>query len=348
MNDESELSPQVLKFPSTRFMGSKQKLLNNLWGVCSEFDFDTAIDLFSGSGVVGYMFKAQGTKVISNDYMAMSWTYSNALIQNNKTLLTPDAIDYLISNKVKTDRFVSSTFKGLYFTDADNQLIDRVRTNIQDLDSSIEKSMAMSSLIRACTKKRARGIFTYVGFKYDDGRKDLTTTLAGHIQDAAGLINSGVFSNGKRNVSYLGSALDVKPRESSLVYMDPPYYSPHSDNEYVRRYHFVEGLARNWEGLEIQEHTVTKKFKSYPTPFSTRRGAYDAFDSLFRKFADSILVVSYSSNSLPTRQEMIALMKRYKKNVEVIPVAYRYSFGNQGHKVGSNKNSVQEYFFVGW
>jgi DNA adenine methylase len=329
-------------------MGSKQKLLNNLWGVCSEFDFDTAIDLFSGSGVVGYMFKAQGKKVISNDYMAMSWTYSNALIQNNKTLLAPDAVDYLISNKVKTDRFVSSTFKGLYFTDADNQLIDRVRTNIQDLDNSIEKSMALASLIRACTKKRARGIFTYVGFKYDDGRKDLSTTLAGHIQDAAELMNSAVFSNGKKNVSYLGSALDIKPRDYSLVYMDPPYYSQHSDNEYVRRYHFVEGLARNWEGLEIQEHTVTKKFKSYPTPFSTRQGAYDAFDSLFRKFADSILVVSYSSNSLPTSQEMVSLMKRYKKNVEVIPVDYRYSFGNQGHKVGINKNSVQEYFFVGW
>lgn len=77
------------------------------------------------------------------------------------------------------------------------------------------------------------------------------------------------------------------------------YYSPLSDNEYVRRYHFVEGLARDWKGVEIQQHTQTKKFKSYPTPFATRKGAADAFDHLFKKFASSILIVSYSSNSLP-------------------------------------------------
>ena len=67
------------------------------------------------------------------------------------------------------------------------------------------------------------------------------------------------------------------------MYIDPPYYSPYSDNEYVRRYHFVEGLARDWKEVEIQEHTLTKKFKSYPTPFSTRNGAADAFDVLFKK-----------------------------------------------------------------
>jgi len=134
---------------------------------------------------------------------------------------------------------------------------------------------------------------------------------------------------------------------ADLVYMDPPYYSPLSDNEYVRRYHFVEGLARDWEGVEIQAHTLTKKFKSYPTPFSSRLGAAEAFDRLFRKFAQSILVVSYSSNSLPTQEEMLALMAKYKEHVEVIPVDYRYSFGNQG-AAKTHRNSVQEYLFVGY
>ena len=89
-------------------------------------------------------------------------------------------------------------------------------------------------------------------------------------------------------------------RPADLVYMDPPYYSPLSDNEYVRRYHFVEGLARDWVGVNIQADTLTKKFKNYPTPFCSRQGAIDAFDMLFKKFRDSILLVSYSSNSQPT------------------------------------------------
>ena len=31
--------------------------------------------------------------------------------------------------------------------------------------------------------------------------------------------------------------MEVKIKHPDLVYIDPPYYSPLSDNEYVRRYH---------------------------------------------------------------------------------------------------------------
>ena len=144
-----------------------------------------------------------------------------------------------------------------------------------------------------------------------------------------------------------GDAMNLHVEHVDLVYIDPPYYSPLSDNEYVRRYHFVEGLARDWKDVEIQQHTKTKKFKSYPTPFSTRKGAADAFDRLFKKFSDCILIVSYSSNSLPSQDEMVAIMARYKGHVEVIPIDYRYSFGNQGDSK-TNRNKVQEYLFVGY
>jgi DNA adenine methylase len=133
-------------------------------------------------------------------------------------------------------------------------------------------------------------------------------------------------------------------KHADLIYMDPPYFSPLSDNEYVRRYHFIEGLACDWEGLEIQEHTKTKKFKNYPTPFSSQKGAYDAFDRLFKKFRESILVVSYSSNSLPTLDEMVGLLSKYKEQVEVVKIDYKYSFATQ--KESAEKNDVQEYIFI--
>jgi DNA adenine methylase len=145
----------------------------------------------------------------------------------------------------------------------------------------------------------------------------------------------------------MGDAMTFENDVPGLVYIDPPYYSPFSDNEYVRRYHFVEGLARNWEGVEIQQHTVTKKFKSYPTPFSSKAGSFEAFEKLFEKFKRHILVVSYSSNSLPSQAEILDLLRKHKKKVRVFPIDYKYSFGNQGHKVDDNRNSVQEYLFVG-
>lgn len=341
------LPEQVSAYPPTRFMGSKSKLLSEIWSVASQFNVDTVVDLFSGSGIVGYMFKAQGKSVISNDYMAMSATFTKAMIENNTVTLPLEEAERLLVAHKESDHFVSTKFQGLYYTDEENDLIDTFRTNIAAIRDPYKHAIAMTALIRACTKKRPRGIFTYTGHRYDDGRKDLQKSLAEQFLDAVEAVNSAVFDNGKVNRSKHGDAMDLRVEQADLVYIDPPYYSPLSDNEYVRRYHFVEGLARDWKGVEIQEHTQTKKFKSYPTPFSTRKGAADAFDRLFKKFANSILIVSYSSNSLPTQDEMVAIMAKYKKHVEVIPIDYKYSFGNQ-NEAKTHRNSVQEYLFVGY
>ena len=342
------LPDQTSKYPSTRYMGSKQKLLAQISDSVKDLDFETVIDLFSGSGIVGYMFKAQGKRVVSNDHMHMSQIFAKSMIENSSVMLSPEAAKSLILKSPNSDKFVQKTFKDLYFSHEDNVVIDDIRGNLKFLLDPYEKAIAMAALIRACTKKRPRGIFTYVGDRYDDGRKDLQISLSDHFLEAVRVINASIFDNGKKNQARNGDAMQLKPLKNALVYIDPPYFTPKSDAEYVRRYHFVEGLARDWQGVEIQENTLTKKFKGYPTPFSTRVGAASAFDLLFKRFSDSILLVSYSSNSLPTMDEMVALMGKYKDHVEVIPVDYKYSFGNQANKVGSNRNTVQEFLFLGY
>lgn len=342
------LPAQVDKYPSTRYMGSKSKLLLQIWDIASQFKFDSVVDLFAGSGIVGYMFKAQGKTVISNDYMAMSTTFAKAMIENNSVILPRSEAQKLLIESHESDHFVYTTFAGLYFSDHDNEIIDTLRANIAAIRDPYKRAIGMSALMRACIKKRPRGIFTYIGDRYDDGRKDLKKSFEEQFIDAVNAVNNSIFDNGKTNKAKNNDAMQLRIDAPDMVYIDPPYYSPYSDNEYVRRYHFVEGLARNWEGVEIQQHTITKKFKSYPTPFSTRKGAADAFDLLFKKYATSIIIVSYSSNSLPTLDEMVSILSKHKEHVEVIPVDYQYSFGNQGNRVGNNKNQVQEYFFVGY
>jgi DNA adenine methylase len=342
-----QLPEQIDKYPSTRYMGSKQNLLEHIWGVSSQFQFDSVLDLFSGSGVVSYMFKTQGKQVISNDYMTFSACFAKALIENNSVTLSEKEIGDLCNEKVELDYFVTDTFKDLYFSDEDNLFIDVVRSNLKKVKNEYKKAIVTTALVRACLKKRPRGIFTYTGHRYDDGRRDLSLTLKEHFLKAVDQINLAVFDNGQKNKARHGDAMETKLK-ADLVYIDPPYYSPLSDNEYVRRYHFVEGLARDWKGVEIQQHTKTKKFKSYPTPFSSQKGAYDAFDRLFKRHKNSILIISYSSNSLPTKDEMLTLLAKHKENVDVIAIDHRYSFGNQGHKKGNNKNEVKEYLFVGY
>lgn len=366
------VSAQVALYPPTRYMGSKSKLVFEIWQVASRFACNSILDLFSGSGVVSYLFKAQGKRVVSNDYLHMAYFFAKALVENNKETLPLSEAQTLLeplAHAVPNDHFVATTFKDLYFSDEDNALIDVLRCNIATLkdNAPYKHAIAMSALIRACIKKRPRGIFTYVGNRYDDGRKDLQLSLAQHFLDAVDVINKAVFDNGQDNVALRGDAMSLgllplmrsqnanlqenQQQQSlvdcDLVYLDPPYFSALSDNGYVRRYHFVEGLACNWQGLEIQEHTNTKKFKAYPTPFSHKKSAVQALSKLFERYQDRILIVSYSSNSIPTKENMLALLRRYKPHVKVVPIDYQYHIGNNAPE-GNSNNEVQEYLFVGY
>ena len=347
--EKKPLLPEQIKlYPSTRYMGSKQKLLPYILGIVEQFNSPTLVDLFSGSGIVSYLFKTLGKQVITNDYMNMSHTFTKAMVENNHVILNDEKAKSLLVEKYPIDDFVQKKFKDLYFSDDENLLIDIIRSNIPKLDNEYEQAIARSALIRACMKKRPRGIFTYTGHRYDDGRKDLVLTLEEQFLNAVEAINQSIFDNHQSNISYRKNALDVELPDNCLIYMDPPYYSTCSDNEYVRRYHFVEGLSLDWKEIEIQEHTKTKKFKSYPTPFSSRKDVYVAFDKLFEKYKENILLISYSSNSLPNMDEMLVMLRKYKENVDVIPIDYKYSFGNQATKVGDNRNTVQEYLFVAY
>ena len=342
-----KLPEQFHRFPTTRFMGSKQNIIEHIWKVASHFRFDSVLDLFSGSGVVSYMFKSQGKQVFSNDSMVFCAAFTKSMIENNSIVLTENEIESLCDTSTSNDAFVYTTYKALYYSDEDNCFIDTVRANLSKLECETKKALAISALVRACMKKRPRGIFAYTGHRYNDGRKDLMLSLQEHFINAIHKFNNAVFDNGFINKSFNGDAMQSRIK-ADIVYIDPPYFSPLSDNEYVRRYHFVEGLARDWKGVEMQWHTKTKKFKSYPTPFSSRKGAHEAFNTLFKRHRDSILITSYSSNSQPTRDEMLSLMAKYKNHVEVVPIDHRYSFANQGHRKDDIKNKVEEYLFVGY
>ena len=148
----SSLIDQMLKFPTTRYMGSKNKILPYIRDITREFDFSSAIDLFSGSGIVSYMLKSEGKAVISNDYMALGSTFSKALIENNSEILPLKLAKKLLCKNEKNDKFVQSNFKDLYFADEENILIDNIRANIRGLRNPYKKALALSALCRACTK----------------------------------------------------------------------------------------------------------------------------------------------------------------------------------------------------
>ncbi|MGH7886098.1 MAG: DNA adenine methylase [Thermodesulfobacteriota bacterium] len=345
--EQIEIEPFIDRFtcfPGTRYMGSKNKIIYEIWDILKNYEFKSFFDAFAGSNVVGYFMKSKGKEVISNDFMAISYITARAIIENSNVHLEDNDLDFLFSNNNK-ENYIRNTFKDLYFSDQENKFLDKIRFNISLLDNDFKQAIALSALVRACMKKRPRGIFTFVGHRYDDGRNDIKKSLIDHFIDNVIAFNNSVFDN-NNNCKAHNSLTQKLSIESDLVYFDPPYFTPNSDNDYVRRYHFVEGLVKNWEGLEIQEHTKTKKFKSYKSPFSSKKEAYKAFENLINQYKNSTIAISYSSNSFPTKDEMIEILNKYKTQVEVHEIDHLYSFGNQKHKAGNEYNRVKEYLFI--
>jgi DNA adenine methylase/adenine-specific DNA-methyltransferase len=202
----------------------------------------------------------------------------------------------------------------------------------------------LAALLRSAIKRQPRGLFTVSDpSRYQDGRRDLQLSIREHFVEQVDAYNAAVFSNGKRNAVTCGDVFAVEPG-SDLVYMDPPYVPLSDDNCYIKRYHFLEGLACYWEGKEVMMNTKVRKIAKPFTPFSYRHTALVAFDRLFRHFADSIQVLSYSSNAYPDLKTLRALMGRYKKSVEVLEKEHRYHFGTHS---AAKRNVVQEYLIIG-
>lgn len=49
--------------PTTRYQGSKSKIVEWIWESIQDIEFESALDVFGGTGIVGYLLKMKGKQV---------------------------------------------------------------------------------------------------------------------------------------------------------------------------------------------------------------------------------------------------------------------------------------------
>lgn len=331
------------RYPRLRYMGSKYRLVPQLTQLFGEIGGETALDAFSGSGVVSYALKSMGYAVASNDFLAFPSIIAGAAVANQHTTLGDDEILTITGPAADDRNFIQTTFDGLYFTAEDRIFLDSAWSHIDRLDGE-KQHLAIASLVLAAARKQPRGVFTFTDLRYDDGRRDLRLPLREHFSAAAAEYNSIVFDNGHPCRAMQSDVFDLDPLGYDLVYLDPPYAPPKDDNCYIKRYHFLEGLSVYWRGQEIMENTLTKKLAKRFTPFSYKRTIVDALRDTFKRFSESTIVLSYSSNAVPDALTIEGLLREVKDEVEVREIDHRYHFGT--HKTAERREAV-EYLFVG-
>jgi adenine-specific DNA-methyltransferase len=88
--------PEVVRragqFPRLRYMGSKYRLIPHLARAFTELGGATALDAFSGSGVVSYLLKTCGYQVTANDFLAFPAVIAQASVVNQDVTLGADDI----------------------------------------------------------------------------------------------------------------------------------------------------------------------------------------------------------------------------------------------------------------
>jgi adenine-specific DNA-methyltransferase len=170
----------------------------------------------------------------------------------------------MITGPPADDRdFIQRTFDGLYFTADDRAFLDSAWSHIAVM-SGFKRALAIAALILAAARKQPRGVFTVTDLRYDDGRRDLHLALRQHFIEAVEAYNGVVFKGTKCRALH-GDVLQLDAGCADVVYLDPPYAPPKDDNCYIKRYHFLEGLAVYWQGLTILDKTKTKKLEKLYT-----------------------------------------------------------------------------------
>jgi adenine-specific DNA methylase len=346
-----EMSSTV-KLPSTRYQGSKEKIVKWIWGqvLSLNLEFESVLDAFGGTGVVGYYAKIMGKSVTFNDILRSNYYIGKAIIENDNVRLNKDDLEFLLTKHEEIDypTFIQDTYRNVYYTDEENAWLDMIVRNIRELKNEYKIALAMSALFQACLVKRPYNLFhranLYMRFadvkRSFGNKKTWDTPFPNHFVKFVEELNSCVFSNGKKNKALNMDVFEIDG-DYDLVYLDPPYFSKkRGATDYYLYYHFLEGLCIYLEkGEDCWRRLIDFSRKPKPLkhgtkieyammPWLKKSMIIKAFDRLFKKFSDSIIVLSYNSDGVPSESEIVRMLKKYKKNVVVRRIQHQYALSN--------------------
>lgn len=324
----SEAGLRSVKFPSTRYQGSKHKFADWIWECVKDIPFHSALDAFGGTGSVAYRLKEEGKQVTYNDILPFNYVIGKAIIENANVLLETDEIEALLHKNANVvyPTFVEDTFKGIYFTDEENRWLDIISTNIRRMDNQYKQAIAYFALFQSCIIKRPYNLFhrknLYVRLQDVErsfgNKKTWDTPFEIHFRRFVEEANHAVFGNGELCKATNQDALKAESNYD-FVYIDTPYLNECGVGvDYADFYHFLNGILdyNNWR-TRIDYRSRHLRLCRQPNVWNNVETIYKAFEQLFAKFQNSTMAISYRSNGIPSIEELVNILENLGKKVIV-------------------------------
>lgn len=328
------------KFPKINFIWNKEKIVS--W-VCDNFPNNTysVFDAFSGGGSVSYEAKKRGFKVISNDILKINHFLSKSLIENSKEILTDDDINIIFWwNPIKG--FMYKNYSNIYFFPEECMELDLYRENIKKLDSQYKQSLAFVLIRRAMIRKMPYSRFNidwekikqlrdeeWSYEKYKRKRAYHNKSFKFHFLENLNEYNNAIFNNWKENISYNEDVFNLLPKiNADIVYLDPPYTGT------MNNYFWFYGM--------IDEYIESKKLLPFDNNFINKNSSLLLFDKLFSSLINfKYWILSYNNSSYPNKEDLLNIISKYSKNINVIEKSHIYKVTGK-----ENKKSNTEYLFI--
>lgn len=314
-------------FPPTRYQGSKQKWVGWIWENTQHLEFTTVLDVFGGTGAVSHLFKRVGKQVTYNDALAFNHEIGLALIENHDQTLATPMIEVLLDtdDPLAYPTFIEQTFPNIYYTDAENQWLDRMVYRIDHLLANpYQQAIARFALFQACIIKRPYNLFHRANLYMRTAPVERTfgnkttwdTPFPSHFKTFAQQANLAVFDNRQPNTAIQCDALET-PTGFDLVYLDPPYINHHGVGvDYRDFYHFLEGMMNysQWN-QQVDYESKHRRLKPQKSAWNDPHTIIEVFESLIERHHKSILIVSYRDDGIPSHHDLVKVLRRFKKEV---------------------------------
>jgi adenine-specific DNA methylase len=356
-------SSHVIDFdavPTTRYQGSKRKLLPWIHSHLEHIGFDSAVDVFGGTGAVSYLLKKMGKSVTYNDVLKFNYVIGSAIIANDRVILTPEEIHFLTEpvRSLNAQGTIARYFPGFFFTDHENRWLDHIVAKIRSCFggtpvTSLKRHLALYALFQTCLSKRPFNLFhrknlhlRMANVHRTFGNKTtwdrpIRLTFRSFLNEA----NNIVFSGERKCRALNLDASEIPRGHHDLAYIDPPYLLKAAKNEtadYRRVYHFLEGLVdyERWPDL-IDFSTTNRRLKvKRQNGWLRKETNSELFDQLFDRFEDSVIVVSYKRYGIPSVETIIRSLKRRARRVHCYTTQYSYALNHQNGEAKRNRECL--------
>jgi adenine-specific DNA-methyltransferase len=339
------------------YIGSKFKLLEWIFS-CMKIEEKSNIsfaDLYSGTGVVSYYARINSniSKVISNDRELYSYVISRAMNSgtiNNEiaSMINEINTDFRDNKYLEAEGTITreySEFNGNHrkFFTIDNAKridysLDKLYRN-EELNEEDKNFILASIIISADKISNVPAVYGCYLKNYKKKAVDEFQLYPIHQN------NTSVETNETYQYDILNDILFNHLNEIDIVYLDPPY----NQRQYSKNYFPLNIIAQYGilpENVSLRGKTGIPS-DSFVSSFCKKREVNGSFMELFGKLKSAgvkKVFLSYNSESLISREDMIVLLTPFKKDETEIIIHSRDYKRFKNFRYNGNKN-IQEYLF---